>query len=73
MIKTTLKWLFFVVATFYATDGAFKLMSMPNDFAFWAGFVMLFLTGLFWVDVIRRNIAKAVEAEQKSEEKNEKS
>lgn len=49
MIKTVLKWLFLLVATFYIIDAGAKLMTYPNDGTFIVGILMLTLTGLFWV------------------------
>ena len=66
MIKTTLKWLFYLVASFYTADAGFKLMTYPNDLTFIAGIIMVLLTAVFWADMLYLAVTKLLK------EKNEK-
>jgi hypothetical protein len=69
-IKTVFLWIFRFVATLYAIDGAFKLMTMPNDLAFIAGVIVLGMLVWIWYHVIEFEVEKV---RKLLEEKNEKS
>jgi hypothetical protein len=60
MIKTSLKWLFYVVGTFYSFDAATKLLTYPNDLTFIAGLVIIMLIALFWGDMLYLAVKKVL-------------